>query len=249
MLELSPQEWTAIRLSLRVAAGRPSAVFPQPHSSPTFSPEGASRKTLLDGLCHPPLVPPPVVTGLVLLLLFGRTGPLGAFLAENFGIIFSFRWTGAVLACAVMSFPLMMRAIRLQIEAIDRRLEAAAGTLGAGPVWTFFLVTLPLRYRGFSSARSSASPRRSGNSARDNHLRFEHPRRDLNDLLADLRLHSGPRRRRRRPAAGDRFIRDRVVGAARSSCCSAGRGRGSPTSNDRRRCRAATRQLFARRRI
>jgi molybdate transport system permease protein len=89
-----------------------------------------------------------VVTGLVLLLLFGRTGPLGAFLAEHFGIIFSFRWTGAALACAVMSFPLMMRAIRLQIEAIDRRLEAAAGTLGAGPVWTFFLVTLPLALPG-----------------------------------------------------------------------------------------------------
>ena len=80
--------------------------------------------------------------------VFGRTGPLGAFLAEHFGIIFSFRWTGAALACAVMSFPLMMRAIRLQIEAIDRRLEAAAGTLGAGPIWTFFLVTLPLAIPG-----------------------------------------------------------------------------------------------------
>lgn len=88
--------------------------------------------------------PAPVVTGFLLLLLFGRRGPIGAFLAENFGLVFSFRWTGAALACAVMAFPLMVRSIRLSIEAVDRKLEDAATTLGAGPVWVFFTITLPL---------------------------------------------------------------------------------------------------------
>ncbi|TIS31599.1 MAG: ABC transporter permease subunit, partial [Mesorhizobium sp.] len=86
-------------------------------------------KTLLNGLVHLPLILPPVVIGYLLLLSFGRRGPVGAFLAEHFGIVFSFRWTGAALACAVMGFPLMVRAIRLSIEAVDRRIEAAAGTL------------------------------------------------------------------------------------------------------------------------
>ena len=149
MIELSSQEWTAIRLSLRIASWATLCSLPPATLIGYLLARGRfPGKTLLDGLCHLPLVLPPVVTGLVLLLLFGRTGPLGAFLAEHFGIIFSFRWTGAALACAVMSFPLMMRAIRLQIEAIDRRLEAAAGTLGAGPIWTFFLITLPLAIPG-----------------------------------------------------------------------------------------------------
>jgi molybdate transport system permease protein len=101
-------------------------------------------KTVLNGLVLLPLILPPVVTGYILLLLFGRRGPVGAFLAENFGIVFAFRWTGAALASAVMGFPLMVRAIRLSIEAVDRRLEDAAGTLGAGPAWVFLTVTLPL---------------------------------------------------------------------------------------------------------
>jgi molybdate transport system permease protein len=100
--------------------------------------------TLLDGLVLLPLVLPPVVTGYLLLLAFGKRGPAGAFLAEHFGIVFSFRWTGAALACAVMGFPLMVRAIRLSIESVDRRLEAAAGTLGASVAWVFATVTLPL---------------------------------------------------------------------------------------------------------
>jgi len=89
-----------------------------------------------------------VVTGYILLILFGRRGIFGAFLADYLGIVFSFRWTGAALACGVMGFPLMVRAIRLSIEAIDRRLEDAAGTLGANPIWTFALVTLPLALPG-----------------------------------------------------------------------------------------------------
>jgi len=105
-------------------------------------------KSLLNGLVHLPLVLPPVVTGYLLLLGFGKRGPIGAFLAENFGIVFSFRWTGAALACAVMGFPLLVRAIRLSIEAVDRKFEAAAGTLGANPLWVFATITLPLTLPG-----------------------------------------------------------------------------------------------------
>ena len=83
-----------------------------------------------------------------MLLTFGKRGAIGAFLADNFGIVFSFRWTGAALACAVMGFPLMVRAIRLSIEAVDRRLEAAASTLGANVLWVFLTVTLPLTLPG-----------------------------------------------------------------------------------------------------
>jgi molybdate transport system permease protein len=88
------------------------------------------------------------VTGYLLLILFGRRGPIGAFLAEHFGIIFSFRWTGAALACGVMGFPLLVRAIRLSIEAVDTRLEEAAGTLGANRAWVFLTITLPLMVPG-----------------------------------------------------------------------------------------------------
>ena len=105
-------------------------------------------KALLDAIVHLPLVMPPVVTGYLLLISFGRRAPIGAFLADHFGIVFSFRWTGAALACGVMAFPLMVRAIRLSIEAIDRRLEDAAATLGANPIWTFVTVTLPLALPG-----------------------------------------------------------------------------------------------------
>jgi molybdate transport system permease protein len=101
-------------------------------------------KSLLNGIVHLPLVLPPVVTGYLLLISFGRKAPLGAFLEQNFGLVFSFRWTGAALACAVMGFPLLVRAIRLSAENVDERLEAAAATLGANPAWVFLTVTLPL---------------------------------------------------------------------------------------------------------
>lgn len=104
-------------------------------------------KSVVNALVHLPLILPPVVTGYLLLLLFGRNGSLGKPLAE-IGIVFAFRWTGAALACGVMGFPLMVRAIRLSIEAIDRRLEDAAGTLGASPTWVFATVTLPLMLPG-----------------------------------------------------------------------------------------------------
>ncbi|MCE4222437.1 molybdate ABC transporter permease subunit [Methylobacterium sp. C25] len=102
---------------------------------------------LLDGLIHLPLIMPPVVTGYLLLVTFGRKGTLGAWLYE-IGIVFSFRWTGAALACAVMGFPLMVRAMRLSIEAVDAKLEQAASTLGASPLVVFLVVTLPLSLPG-----------------------------------------------------------------------------------------------------
>ena len=105
-------------------------------------------KSVLDALIHLPLVLPPVVTGYLLLLTFGRRGLVGAWLADHLGIVFAFRWTGAALACGVMSFPLLVRPIRLSIEAVDRRLEQAAGTLGAAPWRVFATVTLPLALPG-----------------------------------------------------------------------------------------------------
>jgi len=101
-------------------------------------------KSLLNAIVHLPLVMPPVVTGYLLLLLFGRRGALGQLLADSLGIVFAFRWTGAALAGAVMGFPLMVRSMRLSIEAVDRRLEDAAGTLGANAFWVFATITLPL---------------------------------------------------------------------------------------------------------
>ena len=142
---MTPEEWTAVRLSLLVATTATLASLPLGIVIAWLL---ARRhfwgKSMLDTLVHLPLILPPVVTGYLLLLSFGRRGPVGSFLADEFGIVFSFRWTGAALACAVMGFPLMVRAIRLSIEAVDQRLEAAAGTLGAGPFWVFATITLPL---------------------------------------------------------------------------------------------------------
>jgi len=143
--DLSPAELSALRLSLLVAFWATVGSLPLGIAVALILARGRFwGKSILDAVVHLPLVMPPVVTGYLLLLLFGRRGALGQFFAETFGIVFAFRWTGAALACAVMSFPLMVRAIRLSIEAVDRRLEDAAGTLGAGPVWVFFIVTLPL---------------------------------------------------------------------------------------------------------
>lgn len=99
---------------------------------------------LVNGLVHLPLILPPVVTGYLLLLALGRRGWIGQWLDQSFGIVFAFRWTGAVVAAAVMAFPLMVRAIRLAVEAVDPRLEAAAATLGAPRIWVFATITLPL---------------------------------------------------------------------------------------------------------
>ncbi len=144
-LVLSDAEWTAIRLSLRVSLVAMLASLPFAIAIAMLLARGRFwGKSILNGVVHLPLILPPVVTGFLLLILFGKRGPIGAFLAEYTGIVFSFRWTGAALACAVMAFPLMVRSIRLSIEAVDRRLEQAAATLGAGPQWVFLTVTLPL---------------------------------------------------------------------------------------------------------
>ncbi|MEQ9017986.1 MAG: molybdate ABC transporter permease subunit, partial [Nitratireductor sp.] len=144
-LGLGPQEWTAVRLSLKVALWAVAASLPFGIAVALLLARGRFwGKALLNGAVHLPLILPPVVTGYALLLGFGRQGPFGSFLAEQFGIVFAFRWTGAALAAAVMGFPLMVRAIRLSIESVDRRLEQAAGTLGANPLQVFLTVTLPL---------------------------------------------------------------------------------------------------------
>ena len=142
---LSPEEWVAVRLSLKVALTAMAASL-IPGIAVAFVLERGRfwGRQALDVIVHLPLVLPPVVVGYFLLLGFGRRGPVGAFLAEQFGIVLSFRWTGAALACAIMGFPLLVRAVRLSVESVDRRLEDAAGTLGANPVFVFVTVTLPL---------------------------------------------------------------------------------------------------------
>ncbi|WP_322414820.1 molybdate ABC transporter permease subunit [Mesorhizobium huakuii] len=145
LLDLTPDEWNAVRLSIKVATVAMLFSLPPGIAIALLLARGQFwGKTLLNGLVHLPLILPPVVTGYLLLLTFGKRGPAGAFLDEHFGIVFSFRWTGAALACGVMGFPLMVRAIRLSIEAVDRKMEAAAGTLGANPLWVFATITLPL---------------------------------------------------------------------------------------------------------
>jgi molybdate transport system permease protein len=149
VLELSPQEWTAVALSLRIAAVATFVALPFGIAIATLlARKSFWGKSLLDAVVHLPLVLPPVVTGYLLLITLGRKAPVGVFLADHFGIVFSFRWTGAALACGIMAFPLMVRAIRLSIEAIDRRLEDAAATLGANRTWLFFTITLPLALPG-----------------------------------------------------------------------------------------------------
>ncbi len=145
---LGPDEWKAVALSLRVAfwatlLSLPLGIFTA-HALARWSFRG---KQVVNGLVHLPLILPPVVTGYLLLLTFGTRGPVGGLL-EDWGIVLAFRWTGAALAAGVMAFPLMVRAIRLSIEAVDTKLEQAAGTLGASPVRVFLTVTLPLSLPG-----------------------------------------------------------------------------------------------------
>ncbi|HEV3045491.1 MAG TPA: molybdate ABC transporter permease subunit [Roseiarcus sp.] len=145
----SPLEWTAILLSLKVATVGTLASLPFGVAIAfLLARRSFIGKTLLNGLVHLPLVMPPVVTGWLLLLGFGRQGPFGRALESCCGLVFSFRWTGAALAAAVMGFPLMVRAIRLSIEAVDTRLEQAAETLGASSVMVFLTITTPLALPG-----------------------------------------------------------------------------------------------------
>ena len=149
VLDLSPQDWTAIALSLRIALVATAVSLPFGIAiALLLARKDFWGKAFVDAVVYLPLVLPPVVTGYLLLITLGRRAPVGAFLADHFGIVFAFRWTGAAISCGVMAFPLMVRAIRLSIEAIDRRLEDAASTLGANPVWNFTTVTLPLALPG-----------------------------------------------------------------------------------------------------
>ena len=142
---LTPEEWSAVALSLHVSLWATALSLPAgilvAYALARWEFPG---KQLVNGLVHLPLILPPVVTGYLLLVAFGRKGLIGQFLDEWFGIVLAFRWTGAALAAAVMAFPLMVRAIRLAIEAVDPRLEAAASTLGASRFWVFVTITLPL---------------------------------------------------------------------------------------------------------
>jgi len=145
---LGPEEWSAVALSLRVSfwatvASLPLGIFIA-YALARWSFPG---KQVLNGVVHLPLILPPVVTGYILLLTLGTRGPVGSVLAD-WGIVFAFRWTGAAVAAAVMAFPLMVRAIRLSIEAVDPKLEQASATLGASPPWVFLTVTLPMALPG-----------------------------------------------------------------------------------------------------
>ncbi len=145
MDSLGPAEWTAIWLSLRVAVVATICALPVAVAvAYLLARKRFPGRQLLNGLVHMPLVLPPVVTGYLLLVLFGQTGPIGGFINDTLGITLAFRWTGAALAAAIMAFPLMVRAIRLAIEAVDQGLEEAASTLGASRWRIFSTVTLPL---------------------------------------------------------------------------------------------------------
>jgi molybdate transport system permease protein len=144
-LGFSPDELTAIKLSLRVGFWAMAGSLPVGLVVAMLLARGRFwGRSLLNVFVYLPLVMPPVVTGYILLILFGRRGVFGAFLAAYLGIVFAFRWTGAALASAVMGLPLMVRSMRLSIDGVDRRLEDAAATLGANRVWVWLTVTLPL---------------------------------------------------------------------------------------------------------
>ncbi len=145
----SPLEIEALSLSLRVAVAGVACSLPFGLAAAwLLARRSFPGKSLIDGLIHLPLVVPPVVVGYVLLVALGRRGLIGGWLYDSFGITIAFTWKGAAIAAAVMAFPLMVRAMRLSLEAVDRRLEAAARTLGAGPLEVFWTITLPLMAPG-----------------------------------------------------------------------------------------------------
>lgn len=145
LLSLTPLEAESLRLSLWVSLWAVAGSLPLGILAAWALARGSfPGKTLLDGIIHLPLVLPPVVIGYLLLVVLGRKGMLGAVLYDTFGISFAFNWKGAAAASAVVAFPLLVRAIRLSIESVDQGLEAAARTLGAGPVRVFFTITIPL---------------------------------------------------------------------------------------------------------
>ncbi|WP_183954574.1 molybdate ABC transporter permease subunit [Sphingobium fontiphilum] len=150
---LSADEWSVIGLSLKIGLTAVAAMLPISLALAYILARGRfPGLLLLDALVHLPLVVPPVVTGWLLLLLFGASGPVGLWLESWFGVSVLFRWTGAAIAAAIMAMPLMVRAMRLSIESVDRRLEDAAATLGAGRWRVFRTITLPLSLPGIAAA-------------------------------------------------------------------------------------------------
>ncbi len=152
MLGLSDMEWAIVGLSLKVSLVAVLATLPIAYALAwLLARRNFPGRLVLDALVHLPLVVPPVVTGWLLLILFGRSGPIGGWLENSFGLTLVFNWTGAALAAAVMALPLMVRAMRLSIEAVDRRLVGAARTLGASPWRAFVTITLPLSMPGIAA--------------------------------------------------------------------------------------------------
>lgn len=150
---LTPEEWQIVLLSLKVSSVAVAGSLPIAFGLAWLLARSNFRgKVLLDAAVHLPLVLPPVVIGWLLLIAFGRTGFIGGWLESSFGVTVIFRWTGAAIAAAVMALPLMVRAIRLSIEAIDRRLEGAARTLGATRFHAFWTISLPLSLPGVLAA-------------------------------------------------------------------------------------------------
>lgn len=150
---MTAAEWEIVLLSLKVSLVAVLAMLPIAFALAwLLARRRFPGRVLLDALVHLPLVLPPVVTGWMLLIAFGPTGPIGHWLEQSFGFSFMFRWTGAALASAVMALPLMVRAMRISIEAIDRRLESAARTLGASPLHCFLTISLPLAAPGLLAA-------------------------------------------------------------------------------------------------
>ncbi len=146
---LSAAEWAVLGLSLKVSLAAMLVTLPVAYALAwVLARRNFPGRLLLDALVHLPLVVPPVVTGWLLLILFGRTGPIGQFLEQQLGVVLVFRWTGAALAAGVMALPLMVRAMRLSIEAVDERLVQAARVLGASRWRAFATITLPLSVPG-----------------------------------------------------------------------------------------------------
>lgn len=149
---LSPAEWSVVALSLKVSLAAVLVTLPLAYALAwVIARRRFPGRTLLDALVHLPLVLPPVVTGWLLLLLLGRNGGIGSWLYDTVGLTLVFHWTGAALAAGVMALPLMVRAMRLSIEAVDRRLVGAARTLGASPLHAFLTITLPLSLPGIAA--------------------------------------------------------------------------------------------------
>ena len=198
MFALSPDEWEIIQLSLKVAFWSVLCSLPLAVAVAFLLARAEfPGKSVFDALVHLPLVLPPVVVGYFLLLLLGRRGPLGALLDEYLGIVVAFRWSGAAIAAGIMGFPLMVRAIRLSIEAIDAGLEDAARTLGATRLRVFFSVTLPLALPGVFTRHAAVVCTQSRRIRCNHYVCLEHSGRDTHAAAGDIYADAGARWRRR----------------------------------------------------